>query len=1070
MDTLPPTPCTADSWDNQFVFPASFAQQRLWLLDQLEGASATYNIHDTRLLRGSLDIKALQQAVQTIVQRHETLRTAFDFIDDQPVQIVAAAIDFVVPVLDFTTDPEADRHDRAKQYAIQESQQPFDLKQNPLLRVTLLRLGTTAHLLLVTIHHIIADAWSIGLFWQELSQLYPAFVQATAAPLPPLPIQYADYTLWQRERLQGERLEHQLNYWKQKLGGELGALQLPTDRPRPPQQTFIGEKAWITLVPELLQPVKAFSRQEGCTLFMTILAAWQTLLYRYSGQVDIAVGTPIAGRSQVETEGLIGFFANTLVLRSDLSGEPSFRELLQRVRQTTLEAYEYPDLPFEKLVQELPPARDRSRHPLFQVMLVLHNMPAAPLALPGLTSESLLVDNGTTKFDLMLSLQEQDDSLEGTITYSTDLFDAATIDRLCGHFQVILTSAIADPDQAITTLPILTAAEQQQILVEWNHTSMEFSRSTGIHQLLEAQADRTPDAIAVRDEQSQLTYAELNAKANQLAHYLQSQGVKPGIDVGLLVDRSVEMLVALLGILKAGGTYVPIDPSYPAERIAFILTDAQVVIVLTQQQFVGLLQMDCICLDREQATITAFPTTNLAVAAADLTAYVIYTSGSTGMPKGVEISHRSVVNLLVAMQQETWLTPADVMLAVTTISFDISILELYLPLMVGASLVIASRSATRDPHQLMQLIERSAITILDTTPATWQMLLEAGWQGQPQLKILCGGDVLSEPLAQALRDRGAALWNVYGPTETTVISTVGRILPDTPVSVGRPIGNTQIYILDRHLQPVPVGVLGELYIGGAGLAQGYRQRPELTAKKFIPHPFSPSDRLYKTGDLARYRPDGQIEFLGRIDHQVKVRGFRVELEEISAVLAQHPALESTIVRLREDDPGDQRLVAYVVFHPGMAVETAALRLFLQQKLPDYMIPSAYIPLEQWPITPNGKVDRAALPRPEQSHLPRSATFVPPQTDLEQQLAEIWQAVLNQPSVGIHDNFFELGGHSLLATQVTARIRQRFQVQLPLRYFFDQPTIAALAIAIAQRQTQPNQAPKIQPVTRAAWRK
>jgi surfactin family lipopeptide synthetase A len=1073
MDTFPSVPCSAVVSREQFVFPASFAQQRLWLVEELEGASATYNIHSAYCLHGMIDIAAFTQAIQTIVQRHESLRTSFEQRDEGVVQIITTPIDVAVPVIDCTHHPQAERLDMAQQLALQEVQQPFDLSQASLLRVKLLRLDETEHILLVTIHHIIADAWSMGVFWQELSQLYAAFVQAQPDPLPPLPIQYADYSQWQRDLFQGSHLETHQNYWKQKLAGELTALPFPTDHPRPPQQTFVGSRASVSLSGELTAAIKVLSRQERCTLFMTLLAAWQTLLYRYTGQADIVVGTPIASRNPVQTEPLIGFFANTLVLRSDLSGNPSFRDLLQRVRQTTLEAYEHQEIPFEKLVEELAPVRDRSRHPLFQVMLALYNTPTSALALPGLIAESLAIDNETTKFDLTLSLQEKDGSLQGAIIYNTDLFDAATIARLSQHFQILIASAVAQPDQSIATLPLLTP-EETQLFQTWNQTQAEFPRDTCIHHLLEAQAEQAPEAIAVIDDQQQLTYAELNARANQLAHYLASRGVRPGSHVGLLVDRSVEMLISLFGILKTGATYVPLDPLYKMERIKLMLADVQAEIVVTQQQFTGMLHSSYICLDTEQAAIAAFPTTNLAVAiTADLIAYVIYTSGSTGMPKGVAVTHRSVLNLLVAAQQEPGLTAADTVLAVNPICFDISIIDCFLPCLVGARMVVASREATRDPQQLIQLMTRSAVTCMLATPTTWQMLLEAGWQGQPELNMLAGGEAISATLAQALLARGKTLWNVYGPTEATVWVTVSQIRPQDSITIGRPIANTQIYMLDRQLQSVPIGVPGELFIGGVGLAQGYHHRPELTAAKFIPHPFVPGERLYQSGDLARYLVDGRIEWLGRLDHQVKIRGFRVELEEIINVLTNHPSVAAAIVLLREDNPGEPRLVAYVVFDANQIVAIASLRQYLQQQLPDYMIPAAYVPLERFPMTPNGKVDRKALPQPEQSHLSCPNEFAAPKTDLEQQIAEIWQVVLNLTQVGIHDNFFELGGHSLLATQITARIRQKFQVQLPLRCFFDQPTIAALATEITQRQTTATNQPappSLKAFSRETWRR
>jgi amino acid adenylation domain-containing protein len=775
----------------------------------------------------------------------------------------------------------------------------------------------------------------------------------------------------------------------------------------------------------------------------------------------VTVGTPIAGRTQSETEGLIGLFVNTLVLRSDLSGNPTFRELLKRVRTLALEAYEHQDVPFEKLVEELHPERDLSRSPLFQVMYVHQNVPDEGAELTGLTVSSIGTNNDTAKFDLSLYTWADEQVLMFRLEYNTDLFDAATIGRMFGHLETLIEGIVTQPDRRLSELPILTKSERQQLLVEWNATQAEYAKDQCVHELFEAQVKRTPDAIAVVYEGRQLTYRELNGKANQLGHALKKRGVGAEVRVGICMERSLEMMIGVLGILKAGGAYVPLDPVYPQQRVELILEDAGVAVLVSRQEEVRRLRLQqaaVLCLDRDREEIEHQERENLGKAATpENLAYVIYTSGSTGKPKGVKIPHGAVVNLLNSIKDQQEIQEKDRLLAVTTLSFDIAGLELFLPLMVGACVELASQEVRADGRQLGEKLATSGATIMQATPATWRMMLDSGWEGNRRLKILCGGEELSRELAAALLARGGAVWNMYGPTETTIWSTTYRVKAEEgPVAVGRPIANTQIYILNKYLQPAPIGIPGELYIGGSGVARGYHNLDQLTAEKFIGDPFStePGARLYKTGDLARYRADGNIEVLGRMDQQVKIRGFRIELGEIETILAQHDGVKQVVVVVREDSPNDKRLVAYVVFRNGQTATDSALKDFLRHKLPDYMVPTAFVFLETLPLTPNGKVDRRALPRPEENPQDRAAAYVAPRTDDEKMIANIWAGVLKLQQVGINDNFFDLGGHSLLATQVISRLGKQFGVVIPLRALFETPTVAGLAATILL--TQPGQ--------------
>jgi amino acid adenylation domain-containing protein len=1062
--------------------PLSFAQQRLWFLDQLEPDSPLYNIPQAFRLRGALKVEALRGTFEVLVTRHESLRTTFSIVDETPVQCIAEKGSFSMPVIDLTGLPEAGREVEAQRLAGEEFRRPFNLSQGPLLRVTLLRLGEKEHILLLVIHHIISDGWSMGVLVKEMAALYEAFCVGNPSPLVELPIQYADFAHWQREWFQGEVLGAQVQYWKKQLGGTLPILELPTDRPRPAVQIYRGKRRSLAFSKDLSEGLKALSQREGVTLFMMLLAAFQTLLHRYTGQEDIIVGSPIANRNRLEIEGLIGFFVNTLVLRSDLSGNPPFRELLSRVREVALGAYGHQDLPFEKLVEELQVPRDLSYNPLFQVMLVLQNAPMQALQLSGLTLSPLEVETGTAKFDLTLELVEGSEGFAGGIEYNTDLFDTVSIDRMVGHFQTLLQGIVANPEQRIAELPLLSEGERHQLLVEWNATEVEYPRDKCLHELFEEQVERTPDGVALVFEGKQLTYRELNGRANQLAHYLRKMGVGPEVLVGIFMERSFEMVIAMYGILKAGGAYVPLDPEYPPERVAFMARDTQVPVLLTQRHLMANLpehKAKVICLDSDWPGIVKENSQNLASGAtAENLAYVIYTSGSTGMPKGAMNTHRGICNRLLWMQDEYQLTDKDRVLQKTPFSFDVSVWEFFWPLLVGACMVVARPGGHKDSHYLVKTIQEQEITTLHFVPSMLQVFLEEKEVEKcfTLKRVICSGEALPYELQEHFFARlPAELHNLYGPTEAAVDVTYWackRGSDQRIVPIGYPVANTQMYILDSHLQPVPIGVPGELYIGGIQVGRGYLNRPELTAEKFIPDPFRavPRARLYRTGDLARYLPGGEIEYLGRTDHQVKIRGFRIELGEIEAVLGEHESIGQVVVMAREDIPGEKRLVAYIVPDGNQPPSASVLRQYLQEKLPEYMVPGAFITLEKFPLSPNGKIDRKTLPAPA-SIRPVELDYVAPRTEMERTIAAIWQEVLHLEKVGTHDNFFELGGHSLLATQVVSRIKKTLGIDLPLQLFFKNPIIAGLSGIIEKLEKEGAifQIPGIRPISRESRR-
>ncbi|HEY0604516.1 MAG TPA: amino acid adenylation domain-containing protein [Herpetosiphonaceae bacterium] len=918
-----------------YIFLPSFAQQRLWFLDQLAPGMTAYNLPSAVRLRGRLDLPALHQSLAEIIRRHEAIRTTFATVDGQLVQVVAPEseqpADALLPLVDLRALPAPERDAEVRRLALEEARRPFDLAHGPLLRAGLLRVNDDEHVLLLTMHHIISDGWSLGVLVRELVALYSAFASGQESPLAPLPIQYADYAMWQREWLDGEVLEAQLEYWRQQLdpaGAGTPTLDLPTDWPRPAVQSFRGARCSFTIDRSLTDALNRVSRREGATLFMTLLAAFNVLLARYTHQPEIVVGTPIANRTQDDLEGLIGFFANTLALRTDLSANPSFRELLGRVRETALGAYAHQELPFELLVEELQPQRDLSRNPLFQAMFVLQNAPTGALEAPGLVLEPLVLERDIALFDISLVMEETPAGLRGVFEYATDLFEATTIERMIGQLQQLLAQIAADAEQRIWSLPLVTAAEQQTIDA-WNATSAGFSADRCVHELFAEQAKRTPDAIAVVADNQSYTYADLDRRANWLAHYLHTLGVGPEIRVGVCMERSLDLIVALLGVLKAGGGYVPIDPGYPQERTQFILEDAAIAVVLMQSQLqdsLPALAIPVVCVDRDWAQ---HPDTPPEVAVdPDNLAYIIYTSGSLGQPKGVLVTHRSLVNYTEAAHDLYGITSEDRVLQFASISFDASAEEIYPCLTRGGALVLRTDEMLATPAAFLRACDDWKISVLSLPTAYWHQIaaqLDPAVELPATLRLLIiGGErALPERLAQWQEHAGdhVRVMNTYGPTEATIVATSATVagpehvaIKGREVPIGRPLPNVQAHILDALLQPVPIGVAGELYIGGVGVARGYLNRPDLTATQFIPDPFSatPGSRLYRTGDLVRARADGEIEFVGRVDHQVKVRGFRIELGEIEAVLAEHEAVREAIVVARDDAPGDTRLVAYVV--------------------------------------------------------------------------------------------------------------------------------------------------------------
>ncbi|HEX8273730.1 MAG TPA: amino acid adenylation domain-containing protein, partial [Longimicrobiaceae bacterium] len=1044
----------------------------LWFLDRLQPGSAFYNVYSALRLGGALDVRALETALGEIVRRHEALRTVFREADGSPVQVIRPFAGFALSVEDLAGLAEAEREAQVKRRATEEAARPYDLAVGPLFRASLLRLADEEHVLLLGMHHVVSDGWSVGVLFREVEVLYEACREGRASPLAELPVQYADYAVWQREQLAGEALERQLSYWKEQLAGAPELLELPTDHPRPAVQSFRGASEHVQLPAEVLERLRALGRQEGATLYMVVMGAFQALLSRYGAGEDVVVGSPIAGRGRGETEELIGFFVNTLVLRTDLSGDPSFRELVGRVRETTLGAYEHQEVPFERLVAELSPERSLSHSPLFQVSFALDTVQETVGGLAGLSVSGVGAEFDFARFDLSLSLVATSRGLRGGLTYSTDLWEAATMRRLVGHFARLVEKASADPDAPLSEVALLDGAERRLLVEEWNRTERPYPRGVCIHELFEAQVRERPEAAALVWGGVELGYAELDARANRLAHHLRGLGVGPESRVGVLLERGPELIVAILAVLKAGGCYVPLDPGYPAERLALMLDDSSVRVLLSRSDVLFAARsgdLSVVLLDEAADALAAHPAdAPRSGATAENLAYIVYTSGSTGRPKGVMVAHRHVVQLAVETDYVRF-APGDRVAQASNASFDALTFEAWGALMNGATLVGIPRDVLLSPAAFRDTLREQRITTLyQTTALLNQLSREQPDIFSPLREVLFGGQAADADSVRRLLKAGRPrrLLHVYGPTETTAwcsYEQVEHVADDAlTVSVGGPTGNQRIYLLDAALNPVPLGVPGEAYVGGDGVVRGYLDRPALTAERFLPDPFAPEPgtRMYRTGDRLRWRADGRLEFVGRVDEQVKVRGFRIEPGEIEATLTTCADVREARVIVREDEPGEQRLVAYVV---GEA-DADAMRAHLRQSLPEYMVPAAFVSLPALPLTPTGKLDVKALPAPEWSSA--GERHVAPRTPTEEVLAGIWADTLGLETVGATESFFDLGGHSLLATRVISQVRRVFGVEVPLRALFEGPTVAELAGRVEEiRRAGAPALPPVVPVER-----
>ena len=1037
-------------------FPTSFGQQRLWFLDQVTPGTAAYNLARAFRLTGSLDHAALATAMRSLVARHESLRTIFFSEEDEIRQVVLPSPNVDLPVLDIDEPSAAQCEEAALRIAGEEACRPFDLSTGPLLRVKLLRLGSEDHMLVLVIHHMIADGWSMNLLFHEMGELYASFVAGKPPQLPKLNLQYSEYCRWQRATVSGDYLAGELHYWKNKLEGAETVLQLPTDHPRPATHSGRGKSIHFELSQETNKSLKALVQGENATLFMALLSAFQILLGRYALQDNFLVGTPTAGRNDVELESQIGFFVNTLILRADL-GSDSFRDVLRQARANTLEALAHQDMPFEKLVEALAPDRNLNRNPLFQVMFVLQNAPKEKVDLPGLVMEEIEFENGIAKFDLSLEVIDLG-HLYCTLEYDSDLYEESTIQRMAGHFAKLVDAIVAAPDEKLSKFSLLTVAEVRQ-LAEWNSTSSEYPRELCVHTAFEEQVTCTPEKTAIIDQSKQLSYRELNELANRLARRLVKMGVVQGELVGISLNRSIEMIVALLGILKTGAAYVPLDPAYPEQRLDFLVEDSQVRVVVTTPEFVDLWQehgVEVLAFNAESLSADTGDTGNLSLPlSAENRMCVIYTSGSTGSPKGVEGTHRASMNRFSWMWNAYPFLDGEICCQKTFLGFVDSIWEIFGPLLRGVPSVTLPDEVIIDPEQFVQLLSEYGVTRIVLVPSLLRVILEGVKDIQSRLPKLelwtCSGEVLPADLVKRFSRAlpKATLLNIYGSSEVAADVTCHEIRGGDDlsgqVSIGRPISNVQILILDRHLNRVPIGVPGEIHVGGDCLARGYFRRPELTSERFITHDLESGSpqRLFKTGDLGRYLPNGEIEYLGRADNQVKIRGIRVELGEIEATLASHPAVRDAVVILA-DRFGYQRLTAYLDLRSGLHTDADEMRRFMRLRVPDYMVPSDYRLVDAFPLLPGGKVDRKALVLQASVHAIGDRSYVAPQTPTEERLAGVWRNLLGVERAGITDNFFELGGHSLMVMQVVARIRKEFEVEVSIRSLFEDPTIKGLA--------------------------
>ena len=1032
----------------------SFGQQRLWFLAQLESGSAPYNAPIVWRIAGPLNVSALQRSLSQLVARHEALRTTFAVVDEYPRQIINQALPVSIVTNDLRIIERCQIESEIKRRIREEAQRPFNLSVDPMVRVALFRVEDHEHVFVLTLHHIVCDGPSMAILLEELALFYRGFLNGKPVHIPELRVQYADFAVWQRE-IVAEIRDEQVAYWKEQLRSCPAALDFPSERVHPVHASFRGEMEYRNLSRQLSEDFRSLARRHGVTDFMALVALFHVLLSRYTGQEDVSVGCPVTHRTLADVSRVVGFFSNMVVLRGRLEGNPTFREFLHKVRDIVLSAYAHQDLPFEQLVAELQPERVPGRNPFFQAMLEVEEPAWRHLEISGAQCTLLPVHNGTSKFDFSLRVIDDPEGFRLGLEFNTDLTDAETARGLLENYENLLRGAVNHPNCAVLDLPLLSSKAREELLLKWNNSREDYPDANCTHRLFEAQVEKAPDAVAVKFQAQQLTYQELNSRANQLARHLVSLGAGAEVLVAVCLERSLDLVIALLAVMKSGAAYLPVDPSHPAERRKAILQDSGARMLITCQAVSEEVHATgaCAVVLLKDVSTSGQSAANLpfVVRPNDL-AYVIYTSGSTGRPNGVEVEHGNLANFLLTMRERPGLSRRDVLLAVTTVTFDIAGLELWLSLTVGASVIIASRDQVMDAHELMNVLEESRVTVMQATPATWRMLLAAGWRGNPRLKVLCGGESLSGSLADELLARCGSVWNMYGPTETTIWSSVHAVKAEEGpvVPIGYPIGNTMLYVLDRNMEPVPVGVRGELYIGGAGVARGYLRAQQLTAQRFVANPFSigAGSRLYRTGDLVRQRRDGNIEFLGRNDFQVKVRGFRIEPAEVEAVLVRHPAVGEAVVRAREDVPGDKRLVAYVVAKTEMASHLVSqLRSFMQTSLPDYMVPSVFVVLGALPKTPNGKIHWEALPVPE--HRAQEIALIVPRGAIETRLARIWEELLDVHPIGVTDNFFELGGDSLLGTHLFARVEEEFAKRLPVGTLFEAPTIKKLAAILRQ---------------------
>jgi len=1025
--------------------PLSYSQERMLFMHLLDPSSSAYNIAGGLQMDGELVVEAVEGAIGDLMRRHEILRARYEVTSQGPSQAFRAEPGVEVAQVDLVEFPDPDL---ASDVAASElATAPFDLQNEPLVRVALHRLAPDRHRLVLCVHHIVADGWSLDVALQDFINFYLARSGGAPKPLPPLESQYVDFAAWQRAFLDSDEIRDQMSYWSERLAGAPSYLELPADRPRPERQGYEGDIVELELTSDLVERITEFGREQGATLFMVMLAALDVVLARHTGQYDVCVGTPIANRNWRASEDLIGTFVNTLVMRTDCAGDPTFIELIARVREVCLGAYDHQDVPFERLVDALQPDRDLSHSPLFSVFFDFQTVGFPESGPGGLAFRPVRVQRKASQFDLSLGFLDFGEGMLGAIEYRTDIFDRSTIVGIAEHFMRVLAGAMKEPAAPLSQLPMLSSAERDDVVVLPNLTGAPNDRFRFVHEVV---AYAPPSAVAVVQGDEAVTYDELERRKNQLAHHLRKLRVEPGVRVGVLLERGPSLLVALLATMQAGGAYIPLDPAYPPGRVAAMLEDGRPEVVLTSSKLASRVPVGVptiVLMDTDADRIAAYPDTppEVSIGGDDL-AYVNFTSGSTGRPKGVMVPHRALTNFLHAMAEEPACGPDDRLLSVTTVSFDIAGLELYLPLLAGATVDIVPREVTVDASRLREHIERTQPTMMQATPATWRMLIEAGWQGHNELRVLCGGEALPRDLAEALLLRAYEVWNLYGPTETTIWSAAHRVeAGDGPVSIGGPIRNTQLYVLGRHGEPVPRGVPGELYIGGAGVALGYIGRPTATVERFVPNPFVGDDEalMYRTGDAVKRRPDGTLEFLGRLDRQVKLRGYRIELPEIEAHLRRHPGVADAAVQLIERDVGDARLVGYIVAR-GPVPRDQDLQRHCRDSLPEFMIPSAFVVLPEFPRTNNGKLDRKALPDPHQQGPTAELQRMGPSSALESTLVELWREVLRLPDVGVTQDFFNLGGHSLLAVRLFVRIEEETGVAIPIGVLFEAPTIRQLA--------------------------